>query len=247
MLTVDDVRMADGTLEPFIDHIICGDCYEAMRYIPPAAVDLVLTDPPYQIGAGGGNLGGQRAYLLNIRKEKLHVGFDAGFLNAFPNWFCFCAKEQLPQLLSMATQNDNWMLLTWNKTNPTPLINKTYLPDTEYIIHSYSKGHLYGEYADKSRFIVSQVEKNAFPHPTVKPLHVISKLIRLGSRPGDIIFDPFLGSGTTAVAAKQLGRHFIGIERDESYCAIAEARLRETENGLSFRDQRRGQMALFTI
>ena len=69
-----------------------------------------------------------------------------------------------------------------------------------------------------------QVRKKNF-HPTVKPLKLMSYLITLGSRPGDTILDPFLGSGTTAIAAKQLGRECIGIEREEEYVEIARARL----------------------
>jgi DNA modification methylase len=62
-------------------------------------------------------------------------------------------------------------------------------------------------------------------HPTVKPLKLMSYLITLGSRPGDVVLDPFLGSGTTAIAAKELGRQYIGIEREADYLEIAEARL----------------------
>lgn len=62
-------------------------------------------------------------------------------------------------------------------------------------------------------------------HPTVKPLKLMSYLITLGSRPGDVVLDPFLGSGTTAIAAKQLGREYIGIEREAEYVEIAKARI----------------------
>lgn len=62
-------------------------------------------------------------------------------------------------------------------------------------------------------------------HPTVKPLKLMSYLITLGSRPGDVVLDPFVGSGTTCIAAKELGRNFIGIEREVEYVEIAEARL----------------------
>lgn len=62
-------------------------------------------------------------------------------------------------------------------------------------------------------------------HPTVKPLKLMSYLITLGSREGDVVLDPFLGSGTTALAAKQLDRQYIGIEREKEYLEIAEARL----------------------
>jgi site-specific DNA-methyltransferase (adenine-specific) len=66
-------------------------------------------------------------------------------------------------------------------------------------------------------------------HPTVKPLKLMSYLIALGSRPNGTVLDPFLGSGTTALAAKQLGRHYVGIEREAEYVGIATARLAHTE------------------
>ncbi len=63
------------------------------------------------------------------------------------------------------------------------------------------------------------------PHPTQKPEKLIAKLILASSNEGDVVFDPFLGSGTTAVAAKKLGRRYIGIEREKEYAALAEKRL----------------------
>jgi site-specific DNA-methyltransferase (adenine-specific) len=62
-------------------------------------------------------------------------------------------------------------------------------------------------------------------HPTQKPEKLVAKLILASSKPGDIVLDPFLGSGTTSVVAKKLGRHYIGIEMEEDYCLLAERRL----------------------
>ncbi len=62
-------------------------------------------------------------------------------------------------------------------------------------------------------------------HPTQKPEKLIAKLILASSNPGDVVFDPFLGSGTTSVVAKKLGRNYIGIEREKFYCCLAEKRL----------------------
>jgi site-specific DNA-methyltransferase (adenine-specific) len=62
-------------------------------------------------------------------------------------------------------------------------------------------------------------------HPTQKPEKLVAKLILASSRPGDVVLDPFLGSGTTSVVAKKLGRRFLGIEREETYCLLAEKRL----------------------
>ena len=62
-------------------------------------------------------------------------------------------------------------------------------------------------------------------HPTQKPEKLVAKLVLASSNPGDVILDPFLGVGTTSVVAKKLGRAYVGIEMDESYCCLAEKRL----------------------
>lgn len=185
--------------------------------------DLLLTDPPYEIAAVGGGIVAKRKYLADIA-GKIDEGFDAGILDAFPNWIVFCGKKQLKTLLA-ATGDRLWALVTWNKPNPTPLVNSNYLPDTEYIIHAYHSGRLFGEYRDRSRFIMHPVEQNRFDHPTVKPLAVVSKMIRLGSQAGETILDPFAGTGTTLLAAKLLGRKAIGVEVNEKFCEIAASRL----------------------
>lgn len=70
-------------------------------------------------------------------------------------------------------------------------------------------------------------------HPTQKPEKLVAKLILASSNPGDVILDPFLGSGTTSVTAKKLGRHYIGIEENEQYCVWAEKRLEMADNDMS--------------
>ena len=198
-----------------------GDCREIVPEL--GRFDLLLTDPPYELTATGGGIGAKRAYLASI-DGSLDGGFDIAILDSCANWFCFCSKTQLIRLLVEASKK-NWAFITWNKPNPTPLCSSNYLPDVEYIIHSYQPGRLFGEYADKSRFIVHPAEKNCFEHPTVKPLPVVSKLIALGSQPGDTILDPFAGSGTTGRAAKDLGRKAVLIEIEERYCEIAARRM----------------------
>ncbi len=198
-----------------------GDCREILPMLP--MVDLVLTDPPYELTAKGGGIGSRREYLSKI-EGHLDAGFDVKMLAQFPNWMCFCGKKQLKELLG-ATGDRVWALVTWNKPNPTPLCSGNYLPDTEYIVHAYQSGRLFGDYRDKSRYIVHPVEKNEFDHPTVKPLSVMMKLVKLGTRSGEMILDPFMGSGTTLRAAKDLGRKAIGIELEERYCEIAAKRM----------------------
>jgi len=204
--------------------IACGDCRLVLPKLPK--VDLVLTDPPYVVSAKGCGLAGNRQYLKDITETGIDGGFDVSLLDGFEDWFCFCGKQQLAEIIA-AAECGNWMLITWGKTNPMPLVNSNYLPDTEYIVHKWSKGRLFGAYADKSRFVVTKNAKSGFDHPTVKPVAVVLKCINLGTEKGDTILDPFMGSGTTLRAAKDLGRRAIGIEREEKYCEIAARRLQQ--------------------
>jgi DNA modification methylase len=206
-----------------------GDCREILPTLGP--VDLVLTDPPYEIVATGGGIGGMRGYLNKIAGH-IDGGFDVSILEPYRNWFCFCGKPQLRELLAVADSGSGrWSLITWNKPNPTPLVNGNYLPDTEYIVHKFgSSADLYGGYSERSRFILHPAEQNGdMGHPTVKPLGVILRLLKVGSAEGQTVLDPFMGSGSTICAAKRLGRRAIGIEIEERYCEIAANRLRQGE------------------
>lgn len=82
-------------------------------------------------------------------------------------------------------------------------------------------------------------------HPCPKPLSLMLDLVELFTDPGDLVLDPFAGSGTTGVACIRLGRRFIGIERDARYAAIATERLEAESNGLTLRDARAGQLPMF--
>ena len=186
-------------------------------------VDAVITDPPYLMSAKGGGMGAQRQYLADIH-EHIDAGFDVLMLETFKNWFVFCGKPQLLDLINQAEkQGLRWQLLTWNKTNPTPLSNNNYLPDTEYMVHAFESHH----YESKTRFVVGQVERSGFDHPTVKPQYVMQKAIKSASHQGDTVLDCFMGTGSTGVAAIQLGRKFIGIEREPKYFDIACQRIEQ--------------------
>ena len=220
--------------EELKNQVVCGDCLEGMKLIPDKSIDLVLTDPPYKVGAKGCGLAGNRAYLKDITEADIADGFDFGILEEClrvlknPNIIIFCGKQQLFEYMQWVHKKGfKWQLITWNKTNPTPLTNNNYLPDTEYIFHIWENRKLTGEYKDKAKFYLSTVEKNRFSHPTVKPINLIQKFLKVGSSENNLILDPFMGSWTTARACKDLGRGFIGFEISEKYCKIGESRLEQ--------------------
>lgn len=109
-------------------------------------------------------------------------------------------------------------------------MNNTYANDTEYCIMAREKGtKLYGTFETKRKYYVSSInneDKKYFSHPTIKPLEIIKNLIINSSLENDIVLDCFMGSGTTAVAAKELNRHFIGFEIDPDYYKIAVDRVK---------------------
>jgi site-specific DNA-methyltransferase (adenine-specific) len=222
------LRVEGKMMKPYYEHagitIYHGDCMEILPQLKP--VDLVLTDPPYLINLSGGNKGcfSGRKYVINT-KGFTDGGVDYSFLNGFKNFFVFCSIKQLPELLSISFLHGNTKLLTWNKPNPIPTICNTYLSDVEYIVHCWQKGRLFGDYKTKSTYHIYPCGQTLTKHPNEKPLSIINRFVLLGSLEKEIILDPFMGSGTTLRAAKDLGRNAIGIEIEEKYCEIAAQRL----------------------
>jgi len=189
--------------------------------------DLLLTDPPYIIAVGGGGLSKKRQDFKKI-SGKIDEGFDMSLLERFENWICFCGKQQLRGLIDTADDSDgSWMLITFFKKSVSPMVKNTYLPDVEFAVHKWSSGRLFGECRDKSRIAHFPNERGEFSHPTVKPLSIISKLIKLGSKEGDSVFDPFMGTGSTLVACKALKRKCIGIEKELQWCEVAKQRVQQ--------------------
>jgi hypothetical protein len=90
-----------------------------------------------------------------------------------------------------------------------------------------------------------EVGEIRYEHPTQKPLSLFLTLVKENSNPNDLILDPFCGSGTTCVAAKMLGRRYIGIDISEEYCEISRKRLRAVETGVPVKEQEIGQLPLF--
>jgi len=178
----------------------------------------------------GGGIGGRRQVYKDIYAAGLHKGFDPDLvLGVSPSITVFCAKNQFKRMLEFAEANGfRWNLTTFNKTNPTPLCGANYLPDSEYVFHFWNGIRLGGGYADKSRFWVGPASGDSTIHPTIKPVGLMVKLIRVSTdAPNPTILDPFMGSGTTGVACAKLGRKFIGIEIEPRYFEIACERIRK--------------------
>ena len=219
-----------------LNKIYNTDCLEFMRSMPDSCVDLVVTDPPYEIHTKGGGLG-RRPVYENGALGKISQGFDAeatleqvARICKKINIFIFCSTKQKPRIMNWGYERGcNIAELAWYKPNAAPFTNNTFKSDLENIIYIREKGV---KIKGISKLFTHNCGKSKYGHPTEKPLEIIEKLILTASNEGDLIFDPFMGSGTTAAACKELNRNFIGCEIEAKYCEIAEKRLRKTIRGL---------------
>ncbi|HIH31300.1 TPA: site-specific DNA-methyltransferase [Candidatus Woesearchaeota archaeon] len=237
-----------------LNKIACMDCLEYLGQIPDNFVDLVVTDPPYNVSQKNNLKFGGRVIIKNF--GDWDFGFDPvpvlaelrRILKPNGQIYVFCGTEQIP--IYIREFIENWFfrnLLVWYKTNPPPRMSKTnYLFANEYIIYaikekgkpSLSTFNFSSQSTMHNTFISGALQgkerlkgKNGMAiHPTQKPLAILKKLIEVSSNPGDIILDPFMGIGSTAVACKELKRKFIGCELNPKYVAWANSRLNTRNN-----------------
>ena len=240
-------------------NLIYGNCYEEIKNIPDKSVDLVYIDIPYLIESGGGytELTKRIKKVINGDLASIKNGIDYSIFDELCRVmktiyiYIWCSKAQILDIMKyfIEKKNCNFNLLVWCKTNPTPAINNTLLPDLEYCLLFREQGtKLYGSYETKSKWYMSSInksDKDLYDHPTIKPLELVKKHIINSTKEGDVVLDCFMGSGTTGVACKQLGRDFIGIEIDKKYYDIAVDRI----NGISQKEKetRETQLSLFDI
>ena len=195
--------------------IYCADCRDILKFIPDKSIDLVLTDPPYGIDY-------QSARRTEWQRKDKITGDKE-----FPLWlfdyhprratFVGCRWDILPQLPMPKS------FIVWDKLRHSMGdLNHEYGRQWEAIAFYPEEEH---QFINRPIDIIRApcIPACDLVHPNEKPPEVVG--ILLGHNVGDIILDPFLGSGTTAYCAKKLGRKCIGIEIEEKYCAIAKQRL----------------------
>lgn len=233
--------------------LIHGDCMEKMRDMPDGSVDLVLTDPPYE-------LDWRRSIHFKNRKSMFHhkeetQKWDKGVNELYRVIFkefdrlvkyegsviIFTRSEFITWAVEEAKKNnfDNKATIVWHKVNPMPQVRKkNYLSAIETIlwVARYDEKKCLFTFNFKTQnemhnFIELPIcsGNERLNHPTQKPLKLIKYFLEIHSNEKDTIFDPFMGSGTTGVACKLLNRNFIGIEINKTYFDMAEKRIKNTE------------------
>lgn len=222
-------------LEELENRIINADCLDILKQLPDKCIDLILTDPPYNIGQDGGkgwdSIREYDFYIKSIFDEFKRISkrqiifFDYSYTKLF---------EELEEPKER---------FIWHREGgfSGDFIKKGYEPFYLYGSEPINIPKIKNDYADSDQRLreyksVSNVwtipnlvgKKNEKTgHPTQKPLKLFERCVFMGSNEGDIVFDPFSGSGTTAIACNNLKRRFICIEKDFDYWKASCKRLED--------------------
>lgn len=219
--------------------LYCGDAFEILPTLEDGTIDSVISDPPYGVTNHSWDQAPpfDKMWLLLEKKSKQNAnfvlfgcgGFTIDLINSKRHWYRYN--------------------LTWIKNNKTGFLNSRLMPmrNTEDVLIFGKPGFQKIATFNPPQGTTHPCSALAFDHDrgngqqglnlheTQKPLNLMGYLLMLYSNPGDLVLDPFAGSGTTLEAALRLGRRFVGIERERRYYEVACKRLEEVHRRRSAR------------
>lgn len=216
--------------------LLHGDCLEFMKGILDKSIDLIVTDPPYRCISGGKpHLSSQPSGILSKNDGKIFQENEISEQDWFPELYrvlkdgCHCYVMtntiNLEKYLTCARKTGFKLhnVLIWEKNNCTP--NRWYMKNCEYVLFlRKGQAKTINNVGSKTVHLFNNIIGDK-KHPTEKPVDLMEFYIANSSIKNDLVLDPFMGSGSTGVAAQNLNRDFIGIELDEKYFNIAKQRL----------------------
>ena len=188
------------------------------------SADMVLTDIPYgEVNRDSGGLREMDKGAADI--ETISVPDVVSLLGPFACVYVFCGIEQVSGLRGgFVAAGMTTRLCVWEKSNPSPMNGEhLWLSSVEACVFARKSGAYFSEFCESPVWRGPSAPANG--HPTPKPRWLFDRLVSASCPEGGTVLDPFMGSGTTLVAAKNLGRKSIGIEIEERYCEIAAQRL----------------------
>lgn len=228
--------------------VVNGDCMDYLSQIPDHSVDLILTDPPYNIAqysTGNIDLPGRSALNNDLADWDLNPIDPSALVADFKriikpdgNIFVFTSYNLIGKWHeAFDSEFDIFQFFVWHKTNPAPKIFKNgFLNSCEMIACMWNKGHKwnFSNQNEMHNFFESPIcmrpERLSDPkHPAQKPVKLLEHIIKIASNEKDVILDLFMGVGSTGVAALKNNRKFIGIEIEKDYFYAAERRISEYE------------------
>ena len=217
------------------------DSLQLMKEIPANSVDAIITDPPYNISRDNNFTTMGRAGIdfgewdkdfdltswIKVAEPLLKKGGNIVIFNSWKN---------MTNITKSLEENGFEVkdLIRWKKTNAMPRNrDRRFITDYEVAVWAVKKGGKWTFNRLSDTYEIPEIvggltpksEKIESGHPTQKPIYVMEWLIERLTNEGDVVLDPFMGSGTTGVACKNLNRKFIGVELDENYYNIAYNRI----------------------
>lgn len=228
--------------------LACGDCRDPIlvkKLIGKAKISLIIADPPYGVSYVQSKKGFSKVKKDvviandNIDSEDSYRTFTSDFLNSVKPYLSlknscyifnsdrmiFALKEGMDEAGFKLAQ-----ILIWLKNNQV-IGRRDYLAKHELIAYGWYGAHSFFKSKDKSVLYCPKPNKSPL-HPTTKPLSLIRMLILNSSKVGDVVYDPFVGSGTTLIACEQTGRKCLAIEIDPDYCKVVIDRYKKLKGGI---------------
>lgn len=198
------------------------DCIDALEQIPEESIDCVFTDPPYGLKKKGIENDENLQLFYKILPKCYKILKQDSFL------ITFFSSKYLPLAFKNNPFDYFWQFILYC---PCASVNSP-IGFTKYMYCLiFKKGNPSVVKRCKDIFVdtpgkMIEPDEGYIDHPTPKPKHFIRKILRMFTKPHDLILDPFMGSGSTAVACKQINRNFIGFEINKSYIKLANERLK---------------------
>jgi site-specific DNA-methyltransferase (adenine-specific) len=251
-------------MEDWRNRVYCEDALTGLARIPDGSVDLILTDPPYNLGKDYGNDSDKQGVDEYLRWTAQWIDCALPKLKDNGSLYIFLTWRFSPEIFVMLKQRLTMMNeIVWDRRVPSMggstrsyssvhdtigffVKRKDYYFDLDAIRIPYdaetkkarSRSIFVGAkwlelgYNPKDVWSVSRLHREhreREDHPTQKPLEIIERMVKASCPPGGVVLDPFMGSGTTAVAARRCGCDFTGFELNPPYCDIIAQRLAALE------------------
>ena len=211
------------------------DCLEGMEQIPNESIDLVVTDPPYLMNYKSNRRVKQEKfdYIMNdINSEDMISKYIEECFRILKNntaIYLFCSwhnidffKQEFERCFKLKN------LIVWNKNNHgSGDLKGAYAPKHELILFGHKGRTLFREKRIPDVIDFPKIPSNQLLHPTEKPIGLLELFIRNSSDECDLVFDGFMGVGTTAIACINTNRNYIGFEIDKTYYEIAKNRINQ--------------------
>lgn len=225
--------------------VTLGDSKDHIRTLPDRSVDVILCDPPYNLGSystGDIKMSWRKDFNNDIaewdegvfdpadwHEEFIRVLKPTGNLLIFTSYNLLGVWHQL-----LDPRFDTFQFMVWHKTNPPVKLYKAgFLNSCELIVVCWNKKHTwnFGRQNEMHNFLESPIcqGNERLGHPTQKPVSILKKLLVMSSNPGDVIYDPFMGTGSVGEAALLLDRQFIGVEQEPRWYEKARKRLEHVD------------------